>query len=218
MNVLSRWVFALILLLPVFAVAALAVPRLVSGAAQEGTFLAGLQIIADAPLSPMLYRQTAEILSEAPAHDGETQLVRAEAMSDAGLPAIVIIPIVESALSRSPGSARGWIVLAALLRDRDPKSAARDLTLSFKLAPMDYYLILPRLFAGASLWDYLPGDVRAGLVQDARRLAMDQDRRGDLRTLLTKRGGPALVTRALAGQPEMLRSLNRELVAGSLHL
>jgi hypothetical protein len=218
MNALRRWAFPLILLFPALAIAALAVPRLISGAAQEGTFLAGLQIVADAPLSPMLYRQTAEILSEAPTNDGETQLVRAEAMSDAGVPAATIIPIVEGALSRSPGSARGWIILAALLQERDPKSAARDLTLAFKLAPIDYYLILPRTFAGASLWDYLPAYVQARLVQDARRLAMDQDKRGDLRVLLTKRGGPALVTRALAGQPDVLRSLNRELAAGSLHL
>lgn len=218
MRILSRWLLLFALLLPALVVVAMAVPRLVSGAALEGTFLAGVQITADVPLSPLLYRQTAEILSEAPVHDGETQLLRAEAMSDASQPAATIIPIVESALSRSPGSARGWIILAALLQDRNPQAAAQDLALSFKLAPRDYYLILPRLFAGASLWGYLPADVQARLLQDARRLAMDQDKRSDLRILLTKRGGPALVTRALADQPEALRSLNRELASSSLHL
>jgi hypothetical protein len=213
-----RFLFLLALLLPALAVAIVAVPRLVSGAAQEGTFLASLQISANVPLSTTLYRQTAQILSKAPADDGETQLLRAEALSDAGQPAAAIIPIVESALSRSPGSARGWIILAALLQDRDPKAAARDLALSLKLAPMDYYSVLPRIFAGASLWDYLSPDVQARLVRDTGRLVMDENRRGDLRLLLTKRGGPALVTRALAGQPDMLRSLNRELARDSLHL
>ena len=210
--------FSAALVLPFLVLVAVAIPRLASGEALEETSLAGLQISANAPMTPAAYSQTAEILARAPAGDGDTQILRAEAAMDAGQPSGSIIPIAKAALARSPGSARGWIILAALLSDRDPEHAAHDLSLAFALAPIDYYLILPRTFAGAGLWQYLPPGIQARLLKDTRRLAMDKERRSDLRALLDKRGGPELVTRAFAGQPEILRGLNRDLALETLHL
>lgn len=214
----SRWSIRLLLLGPPLAIMAMAVPRLVSGAALEGAFPADLQITANVPLSLSSYAQAADILSSVDPEDGDAQILRAEAAIDAGWPQSPLTPVVETALSHSPGSARGWIVLAALLSGTDPKIAARDLTLAFRLAPIDYYLILPRTFVGAGLWDNLPGDIRTRLLADTHRLALDNNARRDLRTLLSKHGGPELVARAFAGQPEVLRALNRDLARESLHL
>jgi hypothetical protein len=109
-------------------------------------------------------------------------------------------------------------LLAALLRDRDPQSAAACLSLAVELAPREYYLIPPRASVGASLWSELPADVQSRLVADARLMIATPQFHDQLRALLDMRGGPALVTRAFAGHPDKLRAFNRALASEKLGL
>ena len=120
--------------------------------------------------------------------------------------------------ARSPSAARGWIILASLWTDSDPRKAAQALSFAVDLAPREYYLVLPRLLVGAPLWSDLPDRARGKLLSDAQGLAADQTRRGQLRLLLVRRGGAELLVRALAGRPEALRELNRDLALERLGL
>lgn len=212
------WLIRVALLLPAAAIVAAALPRLYSGAALETAFPATAYIGENVPLPQNSYKGVARILAHAPSSDGETQILRAEAAAYAGQPPATITPLLDVALSRAPASPRGWILLAALQTDSNPKTAAAALSLAIALAPREYYLVARQACAGAALWPYLAKDTRAKLVGDARILATMPEFRGELRILLGGRGGPQLVTRALAGNPEQLRQLNRSLAHEDLKL
>jgi hypothetical protein len=110
------------------------------------------------------------------------------------------------------------MLLASLLKDRDPQTAAKALARAFALAPLDYYLIVPRTALGAQLWDHLSYRERRQVLDDAQAIAMNSARRDDLRALLDTPAGAALVTRALGKDPEGIRRLNRDLAREALHL
>jgi hypothetical protein len=203
------WVARALLPLPAFAILAVALPRLISGAALEAAYPATTSMAADVALPEPIYRATAEILSRAAAGDGEAQSFRAQAAAAGNEPADRIVPALETALRRAPASARGWIALAGLLGEGDPKKAAAALSLGIDLAPRDYFLIPPQLIAGAPLWDYLPREARDTLVADARLLVADERFHDQLVALLNVPGGAALVTRSLADDPDRIRALNR---------
>lgn len=212
------WLVRIALLVPAVLIVTAAIPRLGSGAALEAAFPATAYIGTNAPLPQSSYRAIADTLSRAASDDGETMILRSEAAVDGGQSPATVIPIVRSALLRAPSTARGWILLAALLRDRDPESAAACLSLAVELAPREYYLISPRALVGASLWNDLPAGVRSRLVADARLMITTPQLHDQLRALLGVRGGPALVTRAFAGHPDRLREFNRTLASEKLGL
>ncbi|HWF63439.1 MAG TPA: hypothetical protein VN685_02385, partial [Rhizomicrobium sp.] len=137
---------------------------------------------------------------------------------DAGRPPELALSIVEDGLSHAPADARGWILLASLLKDRDPQGAAKALALAFELAPLEYYLIVPRTALGAQLWDHLSNPERRKILSDAHAIAVNPARRDDLRVLLDTPAGATLVTRALGNDPEGIRKLNRDLAREALHL
>jgi hypothetical protein len=110
------------------------------------------------------------------------------------------------------------MLLASLLKDRDPQTAAKALARAFALAPLDYYLIVPRTALGAQLWDHLSYRERRQILDDAHAIALNSPRRDDLRVLLNTPAGAALVTRALGKDPEGIRRLNRDLAREALHL
>ena len=205
------WIGRLAMLLPAIGVIVLAAPRLISGFALEAAFPATTEITMNMTLPQATNKFVAQVLSHASPSDGETQILRAEAAVNAGFPPGMVIPIVRSALIREPTDARGWILLAALLKDHDPKGAASALSLAIELAPREYYLVIPRAFVGASLWNYLSKDVQARIVDDAHVIATSNEFRGGLQSLLDAQGGTELVGRALAGHPDQLRALNRSL-------
>ncbi len=207
-----RWLARLILLGPAIAVTFAAVPRLVSGLALEAAFPPTAYMVINIAMPEHTYAQSAQILSHASLGDGETQLLRAEAAERTRPKSPdAVIPLAERALSYAPADARGWIVLAEALRPQDPRKAAAALTLAIELAPREYFLIVPRVLAGAPLWAYLPQETRDTLLGDARFLVQDRNFHAALRSLLAVEGGPQLVTRALAGHPDQIRALNREL-------
>jgi hypothetical protein len=212
------WVFRLVLALPALIIVTVIVPHFEAGLLLDRSFPATLYIETNSPLPPASYQDVANLLVQAPGADAQTSLLQAEAAIDAQESTEQITPKVEEALSRSPLSARGWVVLAALLTDHDPKRAANALTMAYDLAPAEYYLIFPRTLVAASLWDYLPDRIHAILLKDVGVLANDDERRDQLRVLLSKRGGPELLARSFSGKPDVLRALNRELALPSLHL
>lgn len=207
--------FALIAFPVLIAIAAL--PRLVSGLAEEAVFPAEPYMQMNVPLVRRFYASTARILGDAPASDGDTQLWRAEALLRSGQTKAAA-DVARAALLRTPASARGWILLAAALSRSDPEKAANALALSLELAPREYFLIPVRVQVGAVLWRHLPQNAQDRLLEDVRWLAADERQRPALRALLAGKGGPALVTRALVDNPRELRALNRSLARERLQL
>jgi hypothetical protein len=212
----QRWIVRSVIGLPAILVIAAAIPRLISGIALERAFPASAYIATNLGLPQPVYAATQAALAEAPAADGETHILEAEAAADGGQSGDAVIPGVDAALMRSPGDARGWILLASLLSDKNPRAAAGALSLAFEFAPRDYYLIVPRTLVGAGLWNYLPNEVRVTLLNDALSFTTDIDRRPDLRALLARRGGPELVTRSLNGNSDAIKRLNQSLAAEML--
>jgi hypothetical protein len=216
--VIWRWAIRVGLLIPVAALAALAIPRLNTGLLLEEAFPATTYIETNTPLPAASYQQVARVLSGASHSDSETALVQAEAAINAGAVPATIIPKVELALGQSPFLARGWIILASLWTDADRPKAVKAFALAVDLAPREYYLMLPEMLVGAPLWGDLSAGVRARLLSDVDGLAVDQDRRGQLRLLLTRQAGADLMVRGFSGHPEALRGLNRDLARERLGL
>lgn len=214
----SRWLFRLVLILPAIGIVIVAIPRLYGGLLLERAFPATAYIQTNTPLPIASYRQVAILLAKAPSEDGETALLQAEAAIDAGTPLKPIVIRVENVLSVSPLLSRGWLILASLLTNQDPRNAAKALTLAYDLSPREYYLIFPRTLVAAPLWGYLPARIRATLLDDVGSLANEKKNHAQLRLLLAKPGGPQLVIRSFAGKPEALRALNRTLERETLHL
>ncbi len=194
------WARRIALLVPAIAIVCAAVPRLVSGLAEEAVFPAEPYMQMNVPLVKSFYAGTARILGEAPAADGDTRMWRAEALLKSGA-ANKAARAARHALARVPASARGWMVLAQAQERSDPKKAADALALSLVLGPREYFLIPPRVKIGAVLWPYLPQAARRRLLDDVRWLAAQEQQRGALRALFASKDGPALVTRALADTP-----------------
>lgn len=211
-------IFRIVLLLPAVAVALIAAPRLNMGLLLERAFPATAYIQTNTPLPLASYAQVADLLAHAPNRDADTALLQTEAAIDAGRPPQPLMQKVKAVLSVSPLSSRGWIILASLLTDQDPRNAAKALILAYDLAPRDYYLIFPRTLVAAPLWSYLPVRVQKMLLEDVSALADDPEKHAQLRILLSKPGGPALIVRAFAAKPEALRELNRSLARETLHL
>ena len=217
-EVARLWAFRAALTIPAVILVALGVPRLATGLLLQRSFPATAYIETNTPLPASSYGEVAKILSHASRRDAATQLLQAEAAINAGTSPNFVIPTVKQAVASSPLSARGWIILASLLTQEDPKRAAEALTLAFDLAPRDYYLILPRALVAASLWNGLPARVQSILLKDVNVIAGDPYKRDELRLLLSKPGGGELVSRAFAGNPDGLRQLNRSLALETLHL
>ncbi len=187
----------ILLPLPAIGILTLAVPRLVAGVVREAAFTANMALEVDYRLKRSDYRKAAWVLSHAPSADGETQIAGAEAAANGGAKTSEIVPLVENALAEAPADARGWILLARLLAEQNPKHAAAALSLATEMAPNDYYLVARRAIVGASLWDYLSQDVRNKLLDDARLLATDPSLRSHLIVLLSSPGGQNLVDQML---------------------
>jgi len=203
--------------LPLGVIAA-ALPRLIEGIALERAFPDSALVMTNVGLPAASYLHLEKTLSSLPASDGETRILAAEAAVDAGRPPVSVLPAVEDGLSRAPADARGWILLASMVKDQDPQRAAKAFNLAFELAPLDHYLIVPRTALGAQLWDHLPTGERHTILSDARAIATNDNRRDDLRALLGTPAGAALVTKAFENDPEGIKKLNRDLTREALHL
>lgn len=217
-SVFRLWAFRIALALPAVFVAVMAIPRLASGIALNAAFPTTAYMVINVPMPLQTYVRAAKLLARAPQADGDTRLLAAEAAMRAGLPADKILPIARRGLVHAPANARGWIILADLLGDKDSKKAAAAVALSLELAPREYYLVVPRVIAAAPVWKDLPKDTLQSVLSDTRRIIRARHYHSALLRLLATKGGPGLVTRALAGHPDELRKLNRAIVRERLGL
>lgn len=215
MEKIRLWLPRIALIAPAVLIVLAAIPRLVSGLAEETAFPAEPYMQMNVPLVRKYYADTTYILSHAPGSDGDTQMWRAEALLGSGDPNKAA-HVAQGALMHAPSSARGWIVLAGALERSNPEKAAHALSLSLLLAPREYFLIPPRVQIGAALWDRLPKSAQDRLLDDVRWLIANPDLRPAVHRLLMVKGGPALVTRALMDEPHELRALNRSLARDRL--
>lgn len=209
LSPVQSWLVRAALVLPALAISVTGLPRLVSGFAQEAAFPVPVYMAMNVVLPQKAYSSAAQVLSHAGSANGGLQVARGEALLHAGGRPQDAIAALKSGLSHAPAEARGWIVLAEALGPQDPRKAAAALSLALELAPREYYLVSPRLIAGAPLWAYLPDEDRSVLLNDTRQVFEDFRLAQTRETLLRTPGGPALVTRAFAGQNEQLRALNR---------
>ena len=202
---------AALLVLPALAVGAAAVPRFLSGLAVDASFPAAGFIPQNAVLpEDVTYADAADALSGADTRDGAAQILRAEAMQRAGERPETYVPVLIEGLSHHPASPRGWTLLAEAEAAHEPERAAKALSLALRLAPLDYRIIFHRARAGAPLWRLLDPEAQEILFRQTARLWSEEPlRREFLNEVLLLEGGPELIARALADQPEELRALNR---------
>jgi hypothetical protein len=209
MATMKTWMLRALFLLPAVLLTIAAIPRLVSGLAQEAAFPVPAYIEKNFPLPRKSYDVAATALSHAPPADGATQIARAEAAHLAGNDDALVIPILENGLSHDPASARGWTLLSEVLRKTDRARSAKALAISLEIAPYDFFLAGRRARDGALVWDVLAADARPALLRVAAQLWNEASLHGEIVPLLNTPGGAALMTRALADDPNQIRELNR---------
>lgn len=213
---LRIWVFRIAIVAPGCILAAAAAPRLISGLAVEHAFPVPFFMNANDPLPALAYQQAREALARANSSDGQAKIAEAEAAYLGGSPARDVLPILKSALDHAPSSARGWTLLAELEVSQEPKNGAAAVGLALQLAPYDYWLAARRANVGAGLWNALDIDQRDLVLRQTRLLWSEEQLRGSLGTLFASQDGAALVGRAFAEDPDILRELNRRAMRDSL--
>ena len=196
------------LLAPAVILLWLALPRFFGGLALDATFPVPAGMATNRVFGRETYARTAAVLAVADPADGETQLLRAQAIVQSGAPALVVRPMVERALGQAPASIQGWMLLAEVSLGADPEAAARALEVAIDLSPQDYWLVGRKARAGAQLWDRLDAEARPNLLYQARQIWAEPSLRSELLPLIRVQGGSALMTRAIARREE-IRAINR---------
>lgn len=205
----TAWIFRIALLLPPVALLTVAVPRFEAGLAVDAAFPVPIYVVMNLPLPVDTYRTASDLLSQADAADGATQVIRAEIASRSGEPQAKVLELARNGLSHSPWSARGWLILAEQASQNDPKNAAAALGHSITLGPFEYYLTGRRTRAGGALWNNLSPDGQEASLRQARLLWTTPQLSPDLMATLNSFYGSAMITRAFQNDPEELRALNR---------
>ena len=197
-----------LLLAPPLILMALALPRFFGGLALDATFPVPAGMASNRVFSRETYARTAAVLAVVDPADGEAQLLRAQAISQAGAPAVIVRPMVERALGQAPTSIQGWMLLSEASLGADPASAVKALQMVMDLSPHDYWLVGRKTRTGARLWERLSPDTQQDLLYQARRVWTAPSLRSELLPLIRVEGGSMLMTRAIA-QPDEIRALNR---------
>jgi len=122
---------------------------------------------------------------------------------------------LEDGLARTPGSVRGWTLLAEQTETQNRTRAGNALAHSLLLGPKEYFLFGKRAQAAARLWDVLPSDASESALAQGRSLWTISALNPEIPYLLGVKGGPELMTRAFHDAPEDLRAMNRWLAAES---
>ena len=200
------------LLAPAVLILSIAVPRLQPALAVERAYPVPAYVSDNVQVPHEAYHEAAQSLALASDSDGEAQIARAEMLLLSGEPVHGLIGLTKRALGRDPSSARGWALLAALEELSNPSAAADALGLSLELAPYDYWLAGQRAARGARLWPHLTGATRQSVVRQVQLLWSEPSLRASVPALLGQAHGAELVHLALAGEPDQVRALNREIL------
>jgi hypothetical protein len=170
-------------------------------------------IAANVRLTRLAYIRAEQALLSTPGADAEAHLLAIEAAMARGQPAAPLLPKVRAALARDPADARGWVIYARLCEPQDLKAATAALAFSFRLAPREYFLIAPRLYAAAPIWRRLSAANQRLLFAEIRAAGNAPKLHRALIAAMSEPGGDAMVTAAYRGRPRALRRLNRLLSA-----
>jgi hypothetical protein len=199
--------FAL-LLAPALVLLCLAMPRLITGLALDAAFPVPAGMATNRTFSTETYEKTGAVLAASVPGDGETRLLRAQALWLAGRPASEVRPLAEQALQRAPASIQGWMLLSEVALRDDPAMSARALSVALELSPYDYWLVGRKTRAGASLWDRLDPVAQKSLLTQATLIWVPGGQKSELLPLVRAPGGAALLTRAITSDNE-IRAINR---------
>ena len=101
-----------------------------------------------------------------------------------------------------PASARGWLLLAERLSFHDANGAARALSQSLSLSPLEHALIGRQARLTARLWADLPDRSRQTALRQVAQLWAAPILRHELSSLQATDGGEDLLARAFADTPE----------------
>ena len=203
-----RALHTLSLFIPAVLLIVLAGPRFFTGLALEEVYPVPDGIVTNRYFAPATYADAASFLSLTDAADGDSQATRAAALWHSGEHVVPIGPILVAALSRSPSSIQGWVLLAESLETADRKRAATALSVGLELSPFDYWLVGRKARAAAVLWSDLDSDARQQATAQAAMLWTEEDLRPQIVPLVSVKGGAALLTRAIT-DPDQIRAINR---------
>ncbi|MDE2463540.1 MAG: hypothetical protein KGO02_07500 [Alphaproteobacteria bacterium] len=214
-SVRLQW---LAVLAPALIIIALALPELSDGLGRVSAEPASEYIKSNVELTSLDYAEAQKALLSTPPADASAHLLAVEAGMLRGERTTVLLPQAKAALALDPGDARGWIVYARLNEPRHLTTAARAVSFSFHLAPREFFLIVPRLYAAAPIWQRLTPSDQALLFAEVRAAGGDTKLHPALIAAMREPGGRAMVTAAYYGRPHALRALNRALTAEILGL
>ena len=201
------------LVAPGLVVMGLALYQLADGVGRRAAEPFSEYLVASVRLTPFAYIKVERALLSTPVGDAEAHLLAIEAGVMRGEKSAMLLPQVRAALARDPADARGWIIYARLCEPKDLKAASAALSFSFRLAPREYFLIAPRLYAAVAIWRRLSAYDRQLLFAEVRAAGSAAKLHGALIAAMREPGGDAMVTAAYQGQGRALRRLNRTLSA-----
>jgi len=171
-------------------------------------------MIAGRALPPSAYVHAAITLHAANHADGTSHIAGAEAALDSGAPGATQIGELESALTATPASVRGWLLLAqARQAAGDRRGAAQALSEALILAPYDYWVAEKRLLLATQLWSNLDPDSQDAAIRQVRLMWSEPKLHPQLLDFAGSREGAALTDRAFAGDRDDLIAINRLLSA-----
>jgi hypothetical protein len=195
---------------PPVLVVALAIPRLMSGAAAEAAFPVPIYMVMNYPLPQKAYANAAHILERTDPNDGDQTIAAAEAASDSEATPDRTIALVRKGLMHAPVSARGWTLLAEdSLATKNEKAGAQDLSLALILGPFDYWVAGRRARACAILWSTLNASDRLACENQTRLLWEVPALRPQILPLVQTQSGGQLFIRAIDNDPQNIRDINR---------
>jgi hypothetical protein len=197
--------FRTVLALPPIILVAMAAPRFFSGIAIDAAFPVPARMEMNVPLDLAQYQRAAKALAYANAADGDAWILRAEATSFAGEGGAGAM--LQEGLRRNPSSARGWMLFVEATADAPERARALEFLLG--KFPYEYWIAGRKVSAGATLWNDVSEEARAAILAEGRRLWTEPTLHEQLWPVLTTDGGPELLTRAFADDPDSLRELNR---------
>jgi hypothetical protein len=197
-----RWSCRVPFLLTPVILIVLALPRLQSGIALEAAFPVPEYMRQNISLPRDAYLAAVAKLSNANEKDPRSALLATEAEIFLGRDPAHVEQALRQHLREMPASARGWLLLGERLSFHDTKAAARALSQSLSISPLEHALIGRQARLSARLWDDLPNRSRRIALRQVAQLWASPILRPELSSLQATDGGEDLLERAFANTPE----------------
>lgn len=186
-----------------------ALPHFIDGLTIDQALPVPSYMIAGRALLPSIYIHAANVLHGADRANGTSRIAGAEAALDSGAPGMTQVPELEAALTATPVSVRGWLLLARSRAANDRSGAATALSEALILAPYDYWVPATRAQLAADLWSNLDAESQAAAIGQVKLMWSELQLRPKLYALASSREGALLINRAYAGDRDDLIGLNR---------